>query len=470
MTTGSDAAAEDRLVDEAWRAVAGDEGVAAGGPVAPELTRTGSPSALPGVVGAVATASVAAALQAAATLAARRNGRVPTVAVDRVHVADAVRSERLFRVEGRPAGAGFAPLSRFWPTADGHVRTHANYPWHRAALLRALDLPDEAGADEVAGALGRRTGEDVEERVFAEGGVAARVRTAAEWDAHLQGAAVRGEPLVGHEFLGAAPPRSRSPADLPAEGVRVLDLTRVIAGPVCTRLLGALGADVLRLDPPDRPDTPPGSPADTLLGKRSAALDLAAGPGPLLALLDEADVLVCGYRPGALDRLGLADDDLARRHPGLVVVRLSAWGHTGPWRERRGFDSVVQAGVGIADAESAQDGVTGDEPGALPCQLLDHATGYLAAAAVLDGLRRQAEHGGTVLRRLSLARTAQWLLDQARPSEAPATPWPPSREWTTRVGPVEAVAPPGRIDDRALRWPEPPNRYLAEPPAWAGRP
>jgi crotonobetainyl-CoA:carnitine CoA-transferase CaiB-like acyl-CoA transferase len=259
---------------------------------------------------------------------------------------------------------------------------------------------------------------------------------------------------------------------LPAEGIRVLDLTRVIAGPVCTRYLGAFGADVLRLDPPDKPDLPPGAFADSLLAKRSAAIDLEdpAGRQALHVLLDHADVLVAGYRPGSLVRFGLGRDDLAERHPGLVVVSLSAWGHRGPWADRRGFDSVVQAPTGIALAESPD----GSEPGALPCQLLDHGTGYLAAAAVLDGLRRQSTSGGTHFRTLSLARTAFWLT-AGGPHYVPASAAHPSpaEDWMVELNGRQVaavVAPPGHIDRQALSWPGPPARYLADSPFWADRP
>src|SRR5262249_27369074 len=213
--------------------------------------------------------------------------------------------------------------------------------------------------------------------------------------------AVEAEPLVAATQLGDEAPRRHVAGPRPASAVRVLDLTRVIAGPVATRLLGALGADVLRLDPPRWPDLTARAPADSLLAKRSARLD---GSGPegraaLHALLDEADMLVCGYRPGSLDRLGLGVDDLVEAHPGLVVLVLDAWGHSGPWSGRRGFDSIVQAASGIAVGESS-DGV---EPGTLPCQLLDHGTGYLIAAAAFEGLWSQAEQGGTPFRDLSLA-------------------------------------------------------------------
>jgi crotonobetainyl-CoA:carnitine CoA-transferase CaiB-like acyl-CoA transferase len=258
---------------------------------------------------------------------------------------------------------------------------------------------------------------------------------------------------------------------MPASGVRVLDLTRVIAGPVCTRYLAALGADVLRLDPPHHPDMGPGEIADSLLGKRSSLLDLSSGVGvaTLHRLLEEADVVVVGYRPGALDRFGLSGEALAERHPGVVAVVLDAWGHGGPWAGRRGFDSIVQAPTGIAAGEPA----AGDQPGALPCQLLDHGTGYLAAAAALDGLRRQAGEGGTHVRRLSLARTAWWLTSIPAPAaaEAEAPPGDPDpRPWLVKLhsaqGPATAVLPPGRLGAGRLRWPASLTGYGLDPPAW----
>jgi crotonobetainyl-CoA:carnitine CoA-transferase CaiB-like acyl-CoA transferase len=246
-------------------------------------------------------------------------------------------------------------------------------------------------------------------------------------------------------------------------------LTRVIAGPVSTRFVGALGAEVMRLDPPSRPDVGrPGAVADTLLAKRSAIVDVSQpdGSATLHRLLDTADVVVCGYRPGALDRFGLDANSLAEDHPGLVVVLLDAWGHTGPWASRRRFDSVVQAPTGIAVAESAD----GTAPGALPCQLLDHGTGYLAAAAVLDGLRHQSREGGTIVRCLSLARTAAWLLEAAgEPAERTVEAELDIEPWRANVdtpsGSVSVISPPGVIGDIPLSWPAA-TVYGADAPTW----
>ena len=465
-----------RLLGEAWAAL-GD------GEPGTELQVTGVPGWLPShlPVADTAIACAGAALLAAAELQAQRGGPVArTARLDRGHVAAAFRSEAYLRLNGGPAGAGFAPLSRFWRTRDGWVRTHGNYPWHREALLRALGTGEDP--DQVAAAIAGRDAHEVEDLVVGAGGIAAAVRTAAQWRAEQAGQAVAAARLVEGGRLGDAPPRrwaagplpGATPpavmapgAVLPAAGIRVLDLTRVIAGPVATRYLAALGADVLRLDPPHRPELPLHA-YDGLLGKRSALLDLDTDAARLDELLGAADVLVHGYRPHALDRFGLTPGALAERHPGLVVVSLSAWGSTGPWGGRRGFDSIVQAASGIAVTESAD----GDRPGAMPCQLLDHGTGYLCAAAALRGLADQAVAGGTQVRELSLARTAHWLLGSAAAGLAPASGGRAGgdADWLTTLGGAEGavtvVRPPGQLDGRELAWPSPLARYGGDPPAW----
>lgn len=460
------AAPESPLIADAWAAVvSGSEDPPS--PVPPELL--GDLGHLPShlAVQPIATACVAAALTSACELERARGGSPQAPVLDRRHVSVAVQSERFFRDPTHGAPASFAPLSRFWRASDGWVRTHANYAWHRAALLDAIGARDDVRS--VADGLAERRAVDVEEVVFKAGGIATAVRSWAEWQEHPQGRAVLGEPLIAHERSTPGSPRRRSRSALPAAGLRVLDLTRVIAGPVATSLLGALGASVLRLDPPRHPDMAPGTVADSLLGKRSAALDASTREGLIVLheLLDEADVLVCGYRPGSLGRFGLDPEALTERHPGLVITILDAWGHRGPWAGRRGFDSVVQAPTGIALAESAD----GTAPGALPCQLLDHGTGYLAAAAALDGVRRQITEGGTHVRRVSLARTAAWLMSTtADGAERPAPEDVAPSEWLTELqhprGSVTAVRPPGVLDGRPLRWPAPPTGYTDDPAAW----
>jgi crotonobetainyl-CoA:carnitine CoA-transferase CaiB-like acyl-CoA transferase len=248
-------------------------------------------------------------------------------------------------------------------------------------------------------------------------------------------------------------------------GIKVLDLTRVIAGPVATRTLAAWGADVLRLDAPHLPEIP-AQATDTLQGKRSALLDLASqhGRAQLEELLAEADLLVQGYRPGALLRFGLGPEALAERWPHLSVVTLSAWGPAGPWSARRGFDSLVQCPAGIAAIEGSP-----EQPGAMPAQALDHATGYLAAAAGVMALAASQADGRTRYQQLSLARTAKWFTDTgptrlSQPREPRAEPLlaeVPGRDFAVRV-----VRPPGQIGDLTPVWTHT-TELGADPPSFA---
>ena len=309
--------------------------VTGGSRPAPALA--GTPGSLPSLlpVEDAAAATVATALTTAAAWRAINSGRSAEVGLHRDHVAAAFRSEAHVRLDGEPLGAGFAPLSRFWPTADGWVRTHTNYDWHRHALLSTLDIADSAAhPDAVGAAIARWNAHELEERVIAAGGVAAAVRYEDDWP----GAG----PLVDHRRVGDAAAR-------PAGGFRVLDLTRVIAGPVGTRFLAAVGGEVLRVDPPQLPEQR-AHVVDGFVGKRSTLIDArtAEGAATLHGLLNDADVLVHGYRPGALAAFGLDPATLAVRQPGLVVVTLSAWGTEGPRGQQRGFDSIVQAASGIA--------------------------------------------------------------------------------------------------------------------------
>ncbi|MBO8192227.1 CoA transferase [Streptomyces oryzae] len=418
---------------QAWTALGGDPALLAR--VSRERRAGLLPSALP--VLELASATVAACSLAAAEFSCvrARSALLPPVRVDDGAVATAFLSDRLVRIDGR-APVTFAPLSRFWRTADGWVRTHANYPHHRARLLSALGMSDhgpaedEAAAGRVATELAGRQALDVEEAVYAEGGLAVAVRTPEEWESHPQRAAVAPTPLVSLSRLDGAPTPALDGPPGPGglRGLRVLDLTRVLAGPVATRTLALLGADVLRIDAPERPEFLD-THADTNLGKRSTLLDLSsrAGQTTFEELLASAHVVVTGYRPGALDRFGLAPESLMDRRPGLVVGQLSAWGAHGPWQRRRGFDSLVQAATGIACLEAAGGSGTAGKvssspdltPGALPAQALDHGSGYLLAAGLLRALTEQRTGtAGSRLVRLSLARTAHWLLHDLPAAEA----------------------------------------------------
>lgn len=305
--------------------------------------------------------------------------------------------------------------SKDYRAADGWVRLHTNAPHHRAAALAVLGHPSTPDdADQRAAGW---NASELEEAVVAAGGAAAAMRTRRDWSASLHGAAVRSEPLVDTRPFGEGThPTTAAAPERPLQGIRVLDLTRVLAGPVATRFLALLGADVLRIDPPwwDEPALLP----DVMWGKRSARLDLRLEDDleQLRTLLAGADVVVHGYRPGALERLGFGVSERHRIRPGLVDVSLDAYGWTGPWAGRRGFDSLVQMSTGIA---AGPRDVANERPTPLPVQALDHATGYLAAAAALRGIRQQRTDGSGSLSRLSLARTAELLWEHPTTPVAP---------------------------------------------------
>lgn len=401
-------------------------------------------AALPAMVAAVAASTLAASV-----LDAARSGgaRPAAVLVDTEHVAVAARSERYARAEGVSKPGAFAPLSRFWRTSDGWLRLHANYDWHRERALRVLGCQESPAAVEEA--VRRCNGEELESALAAAGGLGYVVRDPQGWLAHPQGRAVAGLPLVENV---AGPGRGRQlGVGRAAAGARILDLTRVIAGPVATRTLAAWGADVLRVDPPQLPEIP-AQALDVLPGKRSAMLDFSdpSGQARLEELLADADAVVQGYRPGSLSRFGLSADALAERHPHLSVVTLSAWGARGPWAARRGFDSLVQCATGIAVAEGHA-----EDPGVLPAQILDHATGYLAAAATLLALAgaERGERARSV--RLSLAQTAHWLVSAGTAGRDAQRHMYPERFIDSLPGAataVRVVRPPGRVGDLRPRW------------------
>lgn len=388
--------------------------------------------------------------QAAATGLSHLTGR--DLSVDAERVAASFASISHLRVNGRrPQTAG--ALSGFHATADGWVRLHGNYPHHARAIERALGASDLRRLTEV---LSRRQALEVEQRVRDAGGVAAAVRTPESWARSTPGRAAARGPWLRFQSSGIpvrrwAPPEGGG--DAPLLGLRVLDLTRVIAGPSASRLLGALGADVLRVDPPSIPELR-GQHLDTGFHKRSVVLDLRNRRGlqTLQRLLDDAHVLLLGYRGGALSHFGVEDDQPVIERPGLRVVRLSAWGSAGPWAGRRGFDSIVQAASGIAHLYRSPDGA----PGALPVQALDHATGMGVVAAV--GALLASDHADVA--HLSLARTAALLLEHPQTTGSPRHTRVQLRSMRTEEhGHLQFVPPALLLDDRGVEYTQGPGRY-----------
>lgn len=356
--------------------------------------------------------------------------------------------------------------------SDGWVRLHTNAPAHKAAALAVLGLEAVADRTTVASAASAWTADDLETTVIAAGGCAAVMRSVEEWARHPQGIALAAEPLIAVDAGSVRERRLFIPDDTdpPLAGVRVLDLTRVLAGPVATRGLAMLGADVVRIDPPHWNE--PALEPDMTFGKRCARLDArtAEGHATLLGMLRGADVLVHGYRPGALDSIGLDAATRAAERPGLVDVQISAYGYTGPWARRRGFDSLVQMSAGIAERGMRE--TAADAPVPLPVQALDHATGWLAAAAALRGITEARRTGRGSSSRLSLARTAlefeRWREENGGGPFATTTSVElPSRPIDTPWGLADLIDSPLGLSAAPLNSLLPPRPLGTDAPAWA---
>lgn len=363
-------------------------------------------------VGTAMQAAVAASALAAAEVWRARTGRAQRAGVDMRAAAIAGRSEHYFTVDGAPAPERWDKIAGTYQCGDGRwVRLHTNFPHHRDGVLKLLGCAYDRAA--VAEALRGWSAFDFEDAAARNRLVVTAMRTFAEWDAHPQGQAIARLPLMTIAKIGDAPAPRWPDGGQPLAGIRVLDLTRVIAGPVCGRTLAAHGADVMLVTSPNLPSIAP-LVIDTGRGKLSASLDLTAAKdrAAFEALLRTADVVVQGYRPGGLAALGYGPKDAARIRPGIVYVTLSAYGHEGPWADRRGFDSLVQTASGFNAAEAEAAGVSGPKP--LPAQVLDHATGYLMAFAAMTALLRRAAEGGSWHARLSLAQTGCWLRSLGR--------------------------------------------------------
>ena len=397
------------------------------------------------------------------------------VSVDIRNAALEFRSDRYTRIAGGPAPELWDPLAGLYRCSDGRwVRLHTNFPHHRAGVLRLLAC--EPTRDAVQNALSKWDAEAFEDAAAQAGLVVAMARTLAQWDAHPHGRAVPTLPLIVLEKIGNAPAEPLTPGARPLAGVRVLELARVLAGPICGRSLAAHGADVLRVIAAHLPTFEAGD-ADTGRGKLSAQVDLdtAEGVQALQTLLADADVMVQSYRPGTLARRGFGPEAAARLRPGIVYVSLSAYGHAGPWADRRGFDSLVQttSGLNFAEAEAAGE----DAPRALPCQALDHAAGYLLALGAIAGLLRRAETGGSWLVRVSLVRTGLWLRSLGRVADGFACGDPKFEDIGDRIeeapsgygGRLAAIRHAAELSATLAQWARPSMPFGSHPPAWPAR-
>jgi crotonobetainyl-CoA:carnitine CoA-transferase CaiB-like acyl-CoA transferase len=406
-------------------------------------------------VGTAGAAALGALGLAAARLWQLRGGQPQRVAIRVRAAAASLRSARYLRIDDK-APEIWDPLSGFYPVRDGWISIHCNFPNHRDAMLAVLQtdpVREKAEAKTAAWA-----GQALEDAIHTAAGCAGFVRSEETWRRHEQAKAVASEPLLRIERIGDAPAEGLPHAARPLAGVRVLDLTRVLAGPTCARSLAEHGADVLKISAAHLPDSGQVE-LDTGIGKRSARLDLRSEGdlARLRALAREADVFSQSYRPGTLGARGLSPETLAELRPGIVYVSLNAWGERGPWRARRGFDSIVQSVSGMALASG-----DGGRPKLLPVSAIDYVSGYLMAFGAAVALARRAQEGGSWLVRVSLARVGQWIVDRGTfPDEV----W---RQTPEELEPEELAGLLAEMDSPAgrIRYLRPVLELSATPARW----
>lgn len=419
--------------------------------------------------------TIAAAGLAAAEIWKLRSGETQDVSVDMRHAVAECRSERYLRLDDKPPPPAWDAIAGVYRTGDNRfVRCHTNFPHHRDSVCTVLGCEPER--DKVQAALMQWNGEDFETAAYAAGAVVALMRSYDEWSALPQARTLAELPLISIEKIGEAPPKPWPKGDRPLSGLRVLDLSRVIAGPVAGRTLAAHGADVLLVSGPELPAIP-WLTIDTGRGKLTTFIELKseAGRAQMRALLKHADIFSQGYRPRALATLGFAPEDAAKINPGIVYVTLSAYGHAGPWAERRGFDSLVQTTTGFNQAEGQAAGIDG--PKELPAQMLDHATGYLMAFGAMMAKMRQAREGGSWHVRVSLAQTGRWLWNLGRLDGGLNTPDITGEAvhaafietMPSGFGTLKAVRHSALLSKTPARWSRPAMPLGAHPPEWPER-
>lgn len=413
-------------------------------------------------VGTAGAAALAATGIAAARLWRLRGGRDQRVAVDLRAAAASLKSSTYLRIDGKLPAAIWDPFSLFYAVKDGRwVRFHCNYPHHRAAALGVLGAGEDVEAAKRAAA--GWDGLELEDAIHAAGGCAALVRSAEQWAGHPHSAAVAGQPLLEIERIGDAPAMPLPKAARPLSGIRVLDLTRVLAGPTAAKTLAEHGADVLKITAAHLPDSGD-IDLDTGLGKLSAQLDLREKQNVeiLRRLAKEADVFAQSYRPGTLAARGFSPEQLAKLRPGIVYVSLSAWGPTGPWKARRGFDSIVQCVSGVAAVQGGA-----DSPRLLPCSAIDYVSGYLMAFGAMIALARRAKEGGSWRVRVALARTGKWIVDRGVTDASKAVePDGATMETRSPAGAITHLKPVVQLSETPPFWARPPVPLGFHRPEW----
>ena len=369
-------------------------------------------------IGDTSTAALSAVGLAVSDLWESRTGRRQEVSVDARRATASLRSGKYMQMDGAGVSTERNTVMGVYPTKDGRWSyLHCNFPNHRAAALSVLGVAEDR--DAVIKAVAKWNAQDLEDAIIEAKGAGGMVRTMEEWAKHPQAAAIANLPLMEIVKLADSPPEALPEGSRPLSGVRVLDLTRVLAGPTCARTLAEHGADVMKITGAHLPNIGY-QEYDTGHGKLNAQLDLRETKDmeTLRGLVSQTDVFSQGYRPGTLGGRGLSPEELAELRPGIVYISMCAFSHMGPWASRRGFDTVVQTVSGITNRQG--DLFPGANPGPqfYPVSAIDYLTGYLMAFGGMVALNRRVHEGGSWLVRISLAQVGRWLVSQGEIPEA----------------------------------------------------
>jgi crotonobetainyl-CoA:carnitine CoA-transferase CaiB-like acyl-CoA transferase len=428
-------------------------------------------------VGVAGAATVAAAGLAAARLWEQRTGRRQQVTVELRQATASLRSGTYMKL-----GDGALPHARnrimgFYPTKDSRWSyLHCNFPNHRAVALKVLGVPEDRAA--VAKAVTQWNAPGPRGSDHRRQGCGRHGAQRGGMGGPSAGHAIASLPVIEIVKIGDSPPEPLPAGDRPLHGIRVVDITRVLAGPTCARTLAEHGAEVMKITASHLPNLGY-QEWDTGHGKLSAQLDLRepAALDTLRGLIRHADVFSQGYRPGSLGARGLSPEELAALRPGLVYVSLSAFSHAGPWASRRGFDTVVQTVSGIT-ARQGELFPDKDEPGPqfYPLSAIDYCAGYLMAAGAMEALARRAREGGSWLVRTSLAQIGKWLVDLGQVPEASlkgvAPEFTPAEldSWSmvsqTPSGPLRHLRPVAQLSETPGHWARPSVPLGYHRPVW----
>ena len=430
-------------------------------------------------IGETSAAALAAVGLAVSDLWALRTGRRQQIELETRQATASLRSGHYLKMDGAHVSTERNTIMGVYPARNGRWSyLHCNFPNHRAAALSVLGVPEDREA--VRKAVAQWDALELEEAIIAAKGAGGMVRTMDEWAKHPQAAAIASLPLMEIVKIGESAPEKLPDGNRPLSGIRVLDLTRVLAGPTCARTLAEHGADVLKITGAHLPNIGY-QEYDTGHGKLSAHLDLRESKDveTLSGLVREADVFSQGYRPGTLGTRGFSPEALTKLRPGLVFVSLCAFGHVGPWASRRGFDTVVQTVSGITSRQGEL--FPGGAPGPqfYPVSAIDYLTGYLMAFGAMVALARRAREGGSWLVRISLAQTGRWLVGRGQVPEAQLKDVPKEftpaelERWSTTsdtpVGRLRHLAPVLRLSETPPRWARPSVPLGYNEPVWPAR-